>query len=110
MMASNAGPLSTLGTQARRKHIDAVRDRHQHDGVPRSLVRVLLPLLLLLTACADACGKSEAPKPTPKAASLSDALLSCSVAPANMVGDILGLPGLQQTSEKIEGKYTLCQY
>lgn len=103
------GLLSTLGTHARRKHIDAARDHHQHGGVPGHLVRTLLSLFLL-GACADACGQSEAPKPKPKAAPLSDALLSCSVAPANMVSDILGLPGLHQTGEKIEGKATICQY
>src|SRR4051812_19574995 len=110
------GSLSTLGTHARRKWVDAMRDRHQHARVRflpvvrEVMVPCVLPLLLI--ACSGACGKHEAAPAasTKPASSPDDAVLACSIAPAAMVGDVLGLPGLQQTNEKIEGKSTLCQY
>ena len=89
-----------------------MRDRHQHARVRFLPPALELALPLLLIGCSGACGKQEqAPASSAKPASgPDDAVLACSVAPAAMVGDVLGLPGLQQTNEKIDGKSTLCQY
>jgi hypothetical protein len=78
----------------------------------RSARELVLPLLLAACAGASACGKREqsAAASAKGKSGLSDTALSCSVAPANMVGDVLGIAGLQQTNEKIDGKVTLCQY
>jgi hypothetical protein len=82
--------------------------------------RRLVPALLLCAFAACACGDAPgaqpakpepAPKPAPAPAPKpSDAVIPCSLAPAAMVGELLGLPDLELGSENVTDKVTVCEY
>ena len=114
--------------------IDARAVPLQHARVSPLRRRFRVVHLLLSVCAASACGdRTEAPQPKPLPPAArgdepskqpskqpssatrgkapdDDRVIPCSVAPAAMAGEILGLPGLALTKETVSDKATLCEY